>query len=656
MTDGKTAAETPAGKPTPTDGATAFDAPSARFHDGRTGPRRALHGRSARRLTPQGTAVAVVVAFVALVGLETGVYLFARSKGVNITGDEPHYLILARALTHFSPHVLWAYERDLRTHAIYPWPPGATIHTPGLLHAYAGPHGVVSAHALGISVLMMPFMAVGGKNLALVGFFGVEVVGLLYLHQRASWLLGLTRGARVVFAVALAGPAVLLAATQIYPDFLSGIFAACALLEVAVIERRRTVSALSVAVVAATAAYLPWLHIKDILLGGVAVAAFAVVAVRLRAWRPLVVVAVVVSVSWGLEAAYDLYYFGHLLGLPQPAPTLTRQGVTQTMALVFGREQGLFVQAPVAVLGLAGMWLARRRSPVAIVATILGAGAIVGLNGSYLEDPFGGTVLQGRFEWTAVPLLVVFTACTLAELQRRRVRLGVVGGAVGGLWVLQAVPLLADHHHYYNFFPAPPWDPALYGGWWWWADRLLPEFSQPQRVFGAPWYALLFEVVLLAVALAAVLRLASPRHVARRPAATSTGLAVVAVVVLVAIAPTTLPPRPLTWTGSDLGGVLTARVGTPVSRSPIPLQGVGAGQFTATFRYTLSGATGGEVSLFCAGPDPAVVQRSKRELVAGTHQVQETVSCGTAVIELGLRAGGGSQLVPVSLSLAKVRA
>jgi len=61
----------------------------------------------------------IAAAFAVIVAGEALVYAFMRSKGVSSTGDEPHYLIVAKALSHFTVHPLQAYKVDLRTHQIY---------------------------------------------------------------------------------------------------------------------------------------------------------------------------------------------------------------------------------------------------------------------------------------------------------------------------------------------------------------------------------------------------------------------------------------------------------------------------------------------------------------------------------------------------------
>src|ERR1035441_9365620 len=56
-------------------------------------------------------AAALVVA----VCVELIVAWFIRSKGVNLTGDEPSYIIQAQAYAHFTPHILSTIKADRKS-------------------------------------------------------------------------------------------------------------------------------------------------------------------------------------------------------------------------------------------------------------------------------------------------------------------------------------------------------------------------------------------------------------------------------------------------------------------------------------------------------------------------------------------------------------
>ena len=380
----------------------------------------------------------LALAVVAIVIGEIFTWFLLRSQGTVISGDSPHYLIAAETLRHLSVHVLPQYRADLMSHYIYAWPQGATLATMGV-HAFTGPHGVIFAQGIGIPAFLAPFIAVGGVPLALVAFFTLNAIGFVFIHQRASQLAGLGRNGQVVFALALACPALWLAGTQIYPDLISGILLACGLLEMALVERSGTCRGTSVAIIALALAVPPWFQIKNFSVDIVAIIGLLVLLyLRRIELVPALVVFGVVIVSFVLLIVYNQYYFGHLLGLPQPSPNLGTRGLKDTIGLVFDRDQGLLVQCPTILFGLLGLWYSRRRTQVTNVVVLIGAAAILVINGTQpILTAFGGTALAGRFQWTVMPLLLGVVTVLPEEARgpppaagrRRRDGVRAVGGA-----------------------------------------------------------------------------------------------------------------------------------------------------------------------------------------------------------------------------------
>ena len=346
---------------------------------------------------------------VAAVVVTTLVAWFVKSKGVNLTGDEPSYIIEAQAYLHLSPHVLSTIRSDLARNALSAFAPGTPV---SAVESFTGPHGMVSAFEPGLGILLIPFVATGRLFLGgTVGVITLNTAGLILLHRRATRLAALGRRGQVLFALLLTAPALLVVANQIYPDLVSGVALACGLVEVALIERRAVVRRTSAIVVLVVAGYLPWLQVKNLLPAAVLLLAFLVAGRRTgSAWRRLVVPAIAPVVAWLLLLLYNHYYFGHLGGLPEPLPRASRNGLEFTLGLLFDRHQGMFVQVPFALVGLIGLWVARRRLPVAVIASVLGAGAILLLNGTYVSNPYGGLTLAGRFMWTILPVLLLWSS------------------------------------------------------------------------------------------------------------------------------------------------------------------------------------------------------------------------------------------------------
>ena len=535
----------------------------------------------------------LALSVVAIVIGEIFTWFLLRSQGAVITGDSPHYLIAAEALSHLSVHVLPQYRLDLMSHYIFAWPQGATLSTMGV-HAFTGPHGVIFAQGIGLPVLLAPFIAVGNVPLALAAFFTVNAIGLVFLHQRASRLAELGRNGQVVFALALACPALWLAATQIYPDLISGILLACGLIEMALVERSGICRWTSAAVIAIALAVPPWFQIKNFSVDVLAIVGLLVLVYlrRIELVPGLVVIGVVI-VSFALLVVYNQYYFGHVLGLPQPSPNFGIRGVKDTLGLVLDRHQGFLVQCPTILFGLLGVWYSRRRTPVTNVVLLLGASAILVINGTQRTlGAFGGTALAGRYEWTVIPMLLAWTPFFLKRLEAYRKRLAATAIVVAVLWTVQGVPILIGDHNYFNatYPPFAPWDPTLYPGWWDWINSYLPSVLPTFSHVVAE--ELLFEVALTAALVWLLVRLVDPRPIAVARSLVAGATALIVIVVVALVVPVGPPPAtPLTWSGQSLGGPWEsgdARVAT----APLAIANLGTGTYKVTLIESVDSASG----------------------------------------------------------------
>jgi hypothetical protein len=516
-------------------------------------------------------------------------FFLLRSQGNDLGGDQANYLIAAQALAHGSLHLGPWYQRDFLAHYVYNWPAGATTSNFQIVQTYPGPHGSVFSHGLGLPLLLAPFVAVGNVPLGLLGLFGVIALGVVCIHQRGSRLARLGRSGRIVFALALAAPALWVASTQVYPDLVSGVLLGAALVEVGLVERERVMSPFGAIVVTGVLVVEPWLQIKNLLPALCVAVAATVVIVRLGgSRRSLVVMAAVVLASWALLLGYNLFFFGHPEGLPQPHPTITGTSLTRVLALALDRDQGLLVQVPTVLLGVLGLWAARRTVPWAAGAAAAGSVLIILVNGTYTSEvPFGGAALAGRFEWTVAPMLLAWAPCLLVAIARHRARIVGVGVAIGLLWVAQAVPLLEGSHQYLNAMIAPfaPWDPTLYPGWWPGLGGALPTFLAPGLHDAATWSHLLVELLLAGAVTFVLQMLARPGPLRAGPIATVVGaLCALALVVAVVAPPRDEPQSSLTWPGSVIGSPWSTDAQGTVF-APVVLADGGPGSFRAVLTY-----------------------------------------------------------------------
>jgi hypothetical protein len=604
-----------------------------------------------------GRGWAVLAAFAAMIAADAVVYAFIKRRGVSVTGDEPHYLVAAKALTQFSVHPLHAYEVDLRTHQLFNWPPG-TKPTNLILQLYAGPHGPVTTHSWGLPALLAPFVAVGGASLARLGLMAIESAGLIYFFVRASHLAGLSRQARVLFAILIASPAIWVAGTQIYPDLLTGILLACTLVDVIAMESRRHLDAFGTGVSGLSLALLPWLHQQNLVPAALVLIAFALLARRTRHWRTFLVIAGVAALSWLLLLGFNWYDYGHPLGLPQPFPSLNGAGFTEILGLLFDRHQGLFVQVPTAVLGVLGLWLGRRIAPIAVIATLASAGSLIYLNGTFIHAPYGGTSFAGRFEWSSLLPVLAWCPFLIIWFGRSKARLWGLGVLAALVWVLQSVPIVRGEHSYYNQLTAgAPWDLSTYPGWWGRFDRILPVFVPGGRLFGWPAFGLPIELLLLGFATVVVLGVARLSRGGMVRLGVVSVVAVAATGLLAPVAPLPLPARPRVFSDRDLGGPI--QTGLSVAATPaVALQDVGAGTYRLTVAYTVAGNPGaGTIRSYCTpgvATDSTQPRLTASSLVqAGTHTTVLTLRCPTGTLWFDMTVQPATSLAVSRLLLAK---
>ena len=350
-------------------------------------------------------------------------------------------------------------------------------------------------------------------------------------------------------------------------------------------------------------AYLPWLQIKNFVPAIVILSLFVLVRLRSRhAWKSTVVTSAVCLLSWGLLLAYNQRYFGHLLGLPEQAPSLGRSGIEYTLGLLFDRDQGLFVQVPIAILGLLGLWMGRKKLPISVIATVLSVGSILVLNGSYTANPYGGFSLAGRFMWTGLPVLVGWTGILFARWQEagRVLRLPMM--VVLALWAYQGVAILDGVHTYYNAFsPLPSWDPASWPGWWPGFNRLLPQFNLAGRTLGAPAVALLVALVLTAFLVIVAAQYTRGWRSTPGWFGSLGAMAIFVVVALAVVTPLTSVST-LSFNAVEVGAPVVG-AGHPAASPVVDLQGIVPDVYSLRLSYRLEGeAATGSMIVSCISP------------------------------------------------------
>ncbi len=179
--------------------------------------------RSGALFRRAGLALAVWACSLALYGLYfQGQWLYGERPVIHITGDEPHYLLIATSLLRDGDLDVLNNYRDKHYQPFYPYHLG-DARQPEDMHALYGPSGgLYSKHGVGLPLLLLPAMRLGGTGeghgLAIVFMLGVAAA----LSTQIFLLARETTGRAVVAIVAWSAVAftspLLLYAGQIYPE------------------------------------------------------------------------------------------------------------------------------------------------------------------------------------------------------------------------------------------------------------------------------------------------------------------------------------------------------------------------------------------------------------------------------------------------------
>jgi hypothetical protein len=353
----------------------------------------------------------VAFALVVVAVVVTGLHLRAAP-----TGDEPHYLLATQSL-------LLDGDLDLRNNyerldyldyhpTTFPYP-----------HVIEAGDAWYPVHGIGVSLVALPWFAVGGRPGVVVMVMLMTVAGLIALHsllRRAGLSESAARAATLIAGLALPLSSL---SGQVFPEVpavllvVLGMRAALA----------ATPSRWDVAILMASVACLPWLHAKH-----AAVAAVLVLgALLLGRWRtrvPLALAAgsaLAVSIA-GLAALSYRWY-----GVPLPGASLVMTGTspygedwlapllgnffvapaTGLLGVLLDQHSGLLFAAPVYALVIAGVILLWRRYPGLAVTAALVFLAIYLPAGAF-GVWYGGFSSPARLLTPVVPVLAIGLAAT----------------------------------------------------------------------------------------------------------------------------------------------------------------------------------------------------------------------------------------------------
>jgi hypothetical protein len=375
--------------------------------------------RDALGRAPGWLLLAVAVAVYAGVGLR-------HARGLQVSGDEPHYLVMAQSL--------WR-DHDLDLRDEYEGEEWAEF-VPGPLRPHWGGARAdgrpFPAHSPGLPLLLAPAYAVLGREGCVLLMALLAAAAAAVCRHLAR---GLSTSARVPVAgtgrdasgpgggeaAALAawltvlGPPLFFYSFHLYTEAPSALALGGSL---ALLLGAPGAGAAALAALAAAA--LPWLHVKMV----PAAAALGVVALARLRGRALAAFLAVAAAAGFAFAAYYWHVFGVASplalygGVPADARVLTWRSLA---GLFLDRSFGLLPIAPVFVLALAGLplVLARREAwPHALVGLAVLAPLLS------WRMWWGGQCPPARFLVPLLPFLAVAVALRVARSRAGLVRWG----------------------------------------------------------------------------------------------------------------------------------------------------------------------------------------------------------------------------------------
>lgn len=335
-----------------------------------------------------------------------------------VTGDEPHYLVMAQGIIrHHTFEQTPAYRDEFRTPRIFAPAsvPFDAVPGPANTHAIRGPHGLYNMHNIGLPMLIAPAYGIGtiiGVKIFLILLSSIVVV----ISWKASGLFT-DRGYIRFLTVAgvTFGLPLLPAANQVYPDLVAGLIALSAGYWLLTAQTPRPLWMTLLWAIAI--AYMPWLMIKYAATTVVLAAGIAWLAWKFEnKWSTIAAITLPTIVSLFLLAIYNQYAFGKFTG-PYSSGDLqiSLHSLMVLLGLHLDQDQGLFLQNPIFFVGLVFMgafWKANWRA--AVVLSVAYFSLIV--PNSLHPNWYGGWSFCGRFFWAGGILFMLPTIFGLVRV------------------------------------------------------------------------------------------------------------------------------------------------------------------------------------------------------------------------------------------------
>ena len=414
-----------------------------------------------------------------------------QTKGINtVTGDEPHYLVIASGIVnHGSLEQSAPYKEEFQSRKIYT--PGLAPHdanpTPENTHAVLGPNGLFNVHNIGLPLLLaVPYLFGGitGAKLTMV-FFGLLVVVVTWKFSSRFSENEIHRFWAVVATTI--SPPLIPASGQIYPDVIAGLIALIGVYWFSTTNERKHASA--EALLAAIVVFLPWLQIKFAATCLILVVSIVIkIYLQTKDVRRITQILIIAGASCVALAAYNYYAFGKISGPYQSgALELSKTSLMTLIGLHLDQNQGFILQNPINLIGIVAIgWLYHFNRSLCFVWALVFLSLIV--PNALHPNWYGGFSFSGRFQWAAAILFVIPTTyglLTIAKNKQSLFRTIIISGLLLQLYFFYQYAINGVSLHNKGadawfdsypifYYPIHDWLPMLYNSDW--AYGYLPNY------------------------------------------------------------------------------------------------------------------------------------------------------------------------------------
>ncbi|MFZ6722870.1 hypothetical protein [Undibacterium sp. Ji49W] len=417
--------------------------------------------------------------------------IWERKNANTVTGDEPHYLIMANGIAkHATLKQTEPYREEFKTRQIFRsgLAPQDAEPTPANSHTVNGPNGLFNVHNIGLPLLLsIPFILGGVIGAKLFMIFCSAFVVVLAWKFSALFSTNEKHRFWSVIATCISMPFIP-ASNQIYPDILAGLIALTGLYWLITTEKKRSKAA--ELLLTCIIVFLPWLQIKFAATCVLIILAIATkIYLESKDIQRIMRLFLVAGASCIFLAFYNYYAFGKIAGPYQSgALEVSKTSLMVLLGLHFDQNQGFLIQNPINLIGvLAIPWLYRFNRQFTLVWGLVFLSLIV--PNALHPNWYGGWSFSGRFAWPAATVFIVATIyglIRLAEAKEKLFRAAIVSSMLLQFYFfyLYAVRSVNSYNKnvdtwfdsYSTFYtPFYRWLPMLYDSTW--AHTYLPNYA-----------------------------------------------------------------------------------------------------------------------------------------------------------------------------------